>query len=324
VSAAVPAAGDAFRDALCVVFGASGFLGSHVVAELIERGARVRCFDRIGPAAPPGDRVELIVGDILDASAVGDAVRGADHIFALAGGTGATPSLADPLAELESGLRAQVVLLEALRRVAPAASVVMPGSRLEYGRPHYLPVDEGHPLDGDSPYAIDRSAAAAYYRLYARQHGLHTVVLRLPNPYGPTVPGAGAGPSIVNRFVGIALGGGAIQMFGGGTQLRDVVYVHDFVGAALVASVTPAAAGHAINVGSGEGVSLRRVAEVVVAAAGSGSVDMDVPWPADYSAVETGDMYFDISLARELLGWQPETSLADGIARTVVSMREGR
>lgn len=304
-----------------VVFGASGFLGSHVAAALASQGSRVRCFDCKKPVAIPRGDVEVVLGDILDVPAVTDAVRGVDRVFAFAGGAGATQSLADPAADVDSGLRAQVVLLEALRDVAPGASVVMPGSRLEYGRPRYLPVDEEHPLDGDSPYAIDRSAAAAFYRLYARLYGLHAVVLRLPNPYGPTAPGSVAGPSIVNRFVASALAGETITLYGGGDQLRDLVYIDDVVEAALIASTCPAAAGLVINIGSGQGVSLREVAEIVVSAAGSGSIDASSPWPADYLAVETGDMYFDVFRARDLLGWSARTSLRDGIAATVEAMR---
>jgi UDP-glucose 4-epimerase len=303
------------------VFGATGFLGSHIADALAGSGADVVGFDLREPASPRAG-VTHVTGDMTEAAAVRDVLAGADHIFAFAGGSGAVRSLADPLLDLHTSCEAQLVLLEAVRAVAPQVTVVFPGSRLEYGKVTALPVDEDHPLHGTSPYALHKIACDGYHRIYAETFGLRTVVLRIANPYGSHIPGdpARLGYSIVNAFVDKAMAGETIPLFGGGAQLRDFVFVDDVVLAALLAALTPEAWGSALNVGSGIGVSLRDVAETVVAEVGRGGVDTSASWPADAAAVETGDFFFDVSLAERVLGWTPRITLGDGIRMLVESV----
>lgn len=303
-----------------VVFGGAGFIGSHAVSALLDLGAEVVVFDR----TPPHERVvadiEVLTGDIRDRDAVESAVAGSSSIFALAGRSGATASIADPLGDLELGPWAQLVLLESVRAVAPDASVIFPGSRLEFGKPNSLPVSESHPLHGASPYAIDKSTCAAYYAMYARLHSLNTMVLRLSNPYGPHLnAGAFSGFGILNYFIDLALKGETITLYGDGSQLRDLVYIDDVIDALIIAASAPVP-GEALNVGAGAGVSLADAARLAVEVAGSGRIEM-VPWPPDAHAVETGDFYFDITRARQLLGWAPKVGLREGLERTVAKMR---
>jgi len=308
----------AFKGSRCVVFGGTGFLGSHVVDALAGCGSSVTAFDLREPGQAR-DGVVAVVGDATDDDAVRSCIAGADHIFAFAAGSGSVRSLAQPLSDLRTSCQMQLVLLEAVRVVAPGASVVFPGSRLEYGKARVLPMAEDHPMAGTSPYAIHKITCDAYHRFYAETYGLRTVVLRIANPYGSHISGdpARAGTGIVNAFVDQAIAGGTISLYGGGEQLRDLVFVDDVVRAALLASVTDRAWGRAFNIGSGCGVSLRSVAEAVVAEVGSGAIDVEAPWPADAAAVETGDFYFDVGLAREVLGWVPETGLREGIRALV-------
>ncbi len=307
-----------------IVFGGGGFIGSHVVAALDAAGARVTSFDLREAAVPAG--VIATLGDITSPEAVREAVRGADHVFALAGSLGALRSIAEPVLDLHTSCEAQLVLLEAVREVAPEATVVFAGSRLEYGAPVALPVAESHPVCPESPYAIHKAACAAYYQTYARVHGLRTIVLRLPNPYGCHVRGASRdlGYGIVNLFVDTALDGGRIALYGGGAQLRDFVHVEDVARAALVAAVTPGAIGEILNIGSGEPHSLREAAELIVELCGRGSIDVDVPWPDEAASVETGDFYFDITRAADVLDWRPAVGFTQGLTTMVAGMREGR
>jgi UDP-glucose 4-epimerase len=301
------------RGTRAVVFGGCGFLGSHLAHALVHAGAETLVYDaapRHGgvPAAAACDQ-----SDMLDAAAVRRALRGANRVFAFAGGGGAPASLRDPLGDLAASCQAQLVLLEAVRAVCPEATVVFPGSRLEYGRPQRLPVDESHPLTGGSPYAIHKSACAAYYRAYAEVYAMRTVVLRLSNPYGPhPLQECYRGFGILNHFMDQAILGRPIELFGGGSQLRDFVFIDDVVAAVVEASGRPDLAGTVMNVGAGEGVSLARIAAEIVDVVGCGSIE-HVPWPLDFSLIETGDFYFDVSRARELLGWRPRTPLRRGL-----------
>ncbi len=309
-------------EARAVVLGGSGFLGSALAAALSAAGADTVVLDLAPPREPALERATFVHADILDVEAVTEAVRGADAVFAFAAKAGATTSLNDPIADLEFSCRAQLVLLEAVRVAAPGAAVVYPGSRLEYGKPRYLPVDEKHPLAGETPYAVHKSVCASYCRLYAELHGIRTCVLRLPNPYGPhAATGSYAGFGILNRLVDLAVRGETIELFGDGSQLRDFVFVDDVAQAAILAAES-APPGAVLNIGSGEGVSLAEVARLVVALAGSGQV-RTVPWPEDYAAVETGDCYLDVHEAARVLGWRPATTLEDGLRLTVESLRAG-
>jgi UDP-glucose 4-epimerase len=306
--------------ARAVVLGGSGFLGSAVAAELVESGVDTLVLDLAPPRDGRLEAAEFRQADILDAEAVANAVLGASAVFAFAARAGATTSLKDPVADLEFSCRAMLVLLEAVRSEAPDAAVVFPGSRLEYGKPRYMPVDEAHPLAGETPYAVHKSTCAAYCRLYAGLYGLRTCVLRLPNPYGPhAMTDSYAGFGILNRFVDVAVRGEAIELFGGGSQLRDFVYVGDVARAAILAA-EKAPAGTVLNIGSGQGVSLAEAARFAVEVAGSGEVRC-VPWPEEYEKVETGDCYLDVTEAERVLGWRPTTTLAEGLRVTVESLR---
>lgn len=302
-----------------VVFGGCGFLGSNVAAGLARAGATTVVYDTVvcEPDTPQG--IEMVQGDALDAAKVREVLAGADRVFAFAGAGGAPESLRDPLGDLAVNCNAQLILLEAVREVCREATVVFPGSRLEYGRPMRLPVGEDHSLLGSTPYAINKSACAAYYRMYAQVHGLNAVVLRLSNPYGPhPLQESYKGFGVLNHFIDRALLDRPITLFGDGSQLRDFVYIDDVVEAVMEASARRGLGGRAINIGSGEGVSLAMAAEEVVELAGRGSV-IQVPWPADLSLIETGDFYFDVSRAREVLDWEPKTSLRLGLELTLTA-----
>lgn len=310
------------QDRKAVVFGGGGFLGGCIVEALARTGANVVCFD-LRPCKFDDAHVTCVRGDMLDEAAVASAVEGSDHIFSFAGGLSALRSVAEPATDLRSSCIAQITLLEAARHLAPTASVVFAGSRLEYGPADYLPIDELHPLHPESPYAIHKATCSAYYQAYARLHQMRTVVLRLPNPFGPHAPGAAGalGYGILNLFVDTAMAGGRIGLWGGGTQLRDFVYVTDVASAALSASLVPEAAGQVFNIGSGAAHTLREAAERIVEMCDSGEIDYDAPWPRTAVAFETGDSYFDISKASRVLDWSPRVTFDAGVALAVKAMR---
>ncbi|MGZ6792173.1 MAG: NAD-dependent epimerase/dehydratase family protein, partial [Mycobacteriales bacterium] len=242
-------------------------------------------------------------------------VPGATAVFPFAGRSGATASMADPLGDLAANGTSQLAVLEALRRHAPDARCVFPGSRLQYGRALALPVGEDHPAAPRSVYGVHKALGESYHLLYARVYGVPTCSLRISLPYGPHQDRPDAAFGVVGTFLATAARGGTIGLYGGGHQLRDYVYVEDLCELVELAATSPAAVGEVLNAGGPQGTSLRAMAQAVVDVVGSGRLE-DVPWPPEAEAIETGDYVSDVSKAQDLLGWRPTTSLHDGLAAT--------
>jgi UDP-glucose 4-epimerase len=225
-----------------------------------------------------------------------------------------------PLRDLDLNARAQLALLEHVRRVVPGAPVVYASTRQVYGRPRYLPVDEEHPTAPVDVNGIDKLAAEQFHLLYAHVHGLRASALRLTNVYGPRQslrhPDLGFLPVFIRR----ALEDRDISLYGGGDQLRDCLHVDDVVDGFLAAAATPDAVGHVFNLGHPEAVSLRTIADEIVRAAGAGRV-VPVPWPPDSARIDIGSFRADHAKAKAVLGWEPTVGLRDGIARTLAFYR---
>ncbi len=310
-----------------LVTGGLGFIGVNVCLRLLELGAEVTVLDNFIPPDPSGrldelrSRLRIAIADLRDEEKVERLVRDQEVIFNLAGKSGAVDSNKTPLNDLDINCRGQLILLEACRAFNPHVAVVFPSSRLVYGKPRYLPVDECHPLAPASLYAAHKLVAENYHLIYGRLYGLKTTVLRISNPYGPMQGGESRPYGIVNRFIQAAAAGKRISLFGDGSQRRDYLFVGDLVDAFLRAGWAETARGKIYNIGDDASVSILDLAKMAVAAAGAGEI-VQVPWPDDYRAVETGDYQSDITLAVEELGWRPVTDIREGIALTVASYKQ--
>ena len=310
-----------------LVTGGLGFIGLNTCARLLDLGAEVTALDNfVPPRIPPAfdavcSRLRLAVADIRDEEKVERVVRDQEVIFNLAGKSGAADSNKTPLNDLDVNCRGHLTVLEACRTFNPRVTVVFPSSRLVYGKPAYLPVDEKHPLAPESIYAAHKLAVENYHLIYGKLYGLKVTVLRISNPYGPFQAGEGRAYGIANGFIQAAASGRPITLFGDGSQRRDYLYIDDLVEALLLAAATPESRGRVYNIGDGQGTSLLELAELAVAAAGQGEI-VRVPWPEEYRAIETGDYLSDISLARHDLGWRPGTDIREGVGRTFEFYRQ--
>jgi UDP-glucose 4-epimerase len=318
---------DYYRGKKVLVTGGLGFIGINTSLRLLDFGAEVTVLDNFIPLDPSGrldavrSRLRIAVADIRDEDKVERVVRDQEVIFNLAGKSGAADSNKTPLNDLEINCRGHLNVLEACRSFNPAVTIVFPSSRLVYGKPRYLPVDESHPVAPESIYAAHKLAVENYHLIYGRLYGLKTTVLRISNPYGPMQAGEARAYGIANRFIQTAVAGKPITLFGDGGQRRDYLYIDDLVDAFLRAASVVGARGKIYNIGDRSNVSLLELAEMAVAAAGAGEI-VRVPWPEEYRAVETGDYQSDITLARHDLGWSPITEIREGIARTVEFYRQ--
>jgi UDP-glucose 4-epimerase len=313
-----------FAGRRCLVTGGIGFVGSNLALTLAAIGARVTVVDSLVPthganlrnlegAASP---LEVIEADVGDADRVRDATRRAEVVFNLAGQVSHVESMSRPLFDLEVNFRSQLAFLEILREVSSEAVVVYTSTRQIFGHPRYLPVDEDHPASPVDVNGVTKYAAEQLHLLYGQLYGIEATSVRLTNVYGPRQRLCGDLQGFLPIFVRRALAGEPITVFGDGAQERDCLYVDDVVECLLLAATSPDAPDEVFNVGNDERLSLRAIAEAIVAAAGSGSVE-SVPWPPERDAIDIGSYYGNSSKAKRLLGWEPRTPFAVGIRQTI-------
>ncbi|HSO94997.1 MAG TPA: NAD-dependent epimerase/dehydratase family protein [Acidimicrobiia bacterium] len=318
---------DAFAGRRCLVTGGLGFIGSNLALTLAQAGADVIVVDALYPRHG-GDRrnldnaaaaIRMIESDLAGSDARAAAAE-AEFVFNLAGQVSHLDSMADPTFDLDANTRNHIPLLETLRAENASARVVFTSTRQLFGRPRYLPVDEDHPVAPVDVNGITKYATEQLHLLYGETYGLAATIVRLTNVYGPRQRLRDDFQGFLPIFVRRALLGEPILVFGDGAQQRDCLYVDDVVGCLLRAALAPEAPGQVFNVGNDEHLALRDIAHTIVDVAGSGSVEF-VPWPPDRDAIDIGSYFGDSSKAKRLLGWVPETELADGIRRTLAFYR---
>jgi len=306
-----------------LITGGLGMIGSNLAHALVEAGARVTILDALLPlyggnlfnVKDIADRVTVEVGDLRDAALVQRIVRGQEVIFNLAAQVSYLDSMEDPLLDLDINCRGHLILLEACRHHNRQARVIFTGSRLEYGPARTLPVAESHPIDPLMIYGIHKFAGERYHLLYHRQYGLPATGLRLTNPYGIRQQMKHSRYGLVNWFIRQAMEGRTITVFGDGSQKRDYVYVTDIVEALMAVGASDATIGQVYNVGVGAGTSFREMVEVVLEVVGRGEMAC-VPWPPDYTHVDTVDFIPDVSALAAATGWRPKIGLREGVTAT--------
>jgi UDP-glucose 4-epimerase len=307
-----------------LVTGGLGFIGSNLAIRLVELGAKVTVVDSLIPElggnrfnlAPVENQVRLSTVDLRDATALDDLVDGQEVVFSVAGQVSHVDSMTDPITDLEINCRSQLSLLEALRRRNHGARVVYAGSRQQYGRPRYLPVDEKHPMEPIDVNGIHKAAAESAVLLFHRVHGLPACSLRLTNTYGPRMQMRHARQGFVSWFVRLAVEGREIELFGGGESLRDFNEVEDVVDAFLLCGTADEAVGEVFNLGHADPVTVRQFAELLLDVAGGGSMS-NRPFPPDRARIDIGSVFADYGKIRERLGWEPRVGLREGLPRMV-------
>jgi UDP-glucose 4-epimerase len=310
-----------------MVTGGLGFIGSNLARQLVDLGSQVLLVDSMVDETGANrhniddieDRVSTRVVDVRDALAMERLVAGQDVIFNLAGQVSHIDSMHDPFTDLDINCRAQLSLLEACRRTNPGVKIVFASTRQIYGRPHYLPVDEKHPLQPVDVNGINKLAGEQYHLLYSAVHGIRSSVLRLTNTIGPRMRVKDARQTFVGTWIRQALADESFEVWGG-EQLRDFTYVDDAVEAFLLAAVRPEAVGHVFNLGGRGRISLAELAELLVKVTGTGCAKVRA-YPTDRRKIDIGDFYADGRLIARRLGWRPQTTIRDALAKTVAYYR---
>jgi len=222
----------------------------------------------------------------------------------------------DPYSDLEINCRSQLTILEACRYNNPRTKVVFAGTRQVYGRPDSLPVNEHHLVRPTDVNGINKAAGEYYHLVYNNVFGVRACSLRLTNVYGPRQLIMHNRQGFIAWFIRLALEDREIQIYGDGSQLRDLVYVDDAADAFLRAGASDAANGQVFNVGGIEPIAHRALVELLISTAGSGRYRF-VEWPPEKKAIDIGDFYADSSRIDRTLGWRPTVPLAEGFRRTL-------
>ena len=307
-----------FNGRKILVTGGAGFLGSNLCHALAGLGARVTALDGFlfgggaNPANLDGADVELVRADIREID-LRNLCEGAYVIYNLAAQTSHMGGQRDPLADIDINAVAQVRLIQAAREAAPNAIVVHASTRQFYGRPHYLPVDEEHPVNPPDANGVSKFAGEQYWMIEHRTAGRPVVSLRLTNCYGPRLRIRDARQTFLGIWLRLALEGKPFEVWGG-EQLRDMTYVDD-VTAAFLAAAEPACHGRIFNLGGPPPASLLEIAGMLARIVpGTKFVTRD--FPADRATIDIGSYHANDSAFREATGWAPRIGLEEGIARS--------
>lgn len=311
------------RGARVLITGGVGLIGSALARRLVSLGAEVLLVDSMVPESGANltniadirDRVQVNIADIRDAAAMRHLLADRDYLFDLAAQTSHLDSMHAPEHDLAVNCAAQLQLLEACRAVAPEIAIVHAGTRQIYGRPRYIPVDEGHPLRPADVNGVNKMAGEAYHLLYRDVYGIKTRSLRLTNVYGPGMRIKDARQNFLGIWLRRAVEGEPFEVWGG-EQRRDMVYVEDAAEAFLCAALAPETEGLALNVGGDAPYSLAEIAAAMIQANGGGRYETR-EFPAERKRIDIGDFITDDRRFRELAQWQPRLSLAEGLARSL-------
>jgi UDP-glucose 4-epimerase len=308
-----------YRGQAALITGGLGLIGSNLAHRLLAIGSRVTILDNLDPGSGANlfnvegirDQIEIVQSGIDDIAQMTDAIRGKTVLFNLAGQTSHIGSMQDPIKDLNVNAAYQVGLLETCRLHNPDIRIVFAGTRQVYGRPQYLPVDESHLLTPIDNNGVSKRAGEMYHIVYNRVHGMQTCVLRMTNVYGPRMRIKDDALTFLGWWVRQLLEGSPIQIYGDGSQIRDLNYVDDVGEALLLCAATPAASGKVYNLG-GLPVRLLDLARKMIEVYGQGSYEL-VPFPKSRKRIDIGDYYGDYSLIRSEVGWEPHVSLPEGI-----------
>lgn len=313
-----------YRKKSTLITGGLGFIGSNLARRLVDLGANVTLVDSLIPAyggnrfniAGYEDRLHINIADVRDPNAMRALVQGQDILFNLAGQVSHLDSMEDPFTDLEINARSQLSILEACRHENPTIKVIYAGTRQQYGKPDYLPLDEQHLQHPTDINGVNKLAGEWYHVVYHTAYELRTTSLRLTNTYGPRQLLKHSRQGFIGWFIRLAVQGEEIQLYGDGQQLRDLTYVDDVVDAFLRVGANEVTNGQVYNLGGQAPISLLDLTSLIVEIARRGSVRL-VPWPPARKRIDIGNVYSSYAKIEAALGWKPTTPLADGLEKMI-------
>lgn len=307
-----------------LVTGAGGFIGSHLAERMVQEGARVRAlvhYNALGgrgwlDGSPFADQMEVLAGDITDRDSVRRAMEDQEIVFHLAALIAIPYSYRAPESYVRTNINGTLNVLQSARNLGTSCVVHTSTSEV-YGSAQYVPIDEQHPLQGQSPYSASKIGADKMAEAFYRSFDVPVVTVRPFNTFGPRQSGRAVIPTIISQ----CLQQGEVHL-GNLTATRDMNFVANTVDGFVRAAQTPAAIGQTVNLGSGREISIGDLAALIARLTG---IDFDVESESDRLRPEKSEvnrLLADHTLATGLLGWTPRVSLEEGLEKTISWIRE--
>ena len=309
------------KDSPVLVTGAGGFIGSHLTEQLVRDGAKVRCFVRYNSRNDPGllrllpyetrEGLEIVMGDLRDPEGMRKAVDGIETIFHLGAIIPIPYSYAHPRDVLETNAGGTLNVLLAAREVGVRRLIHTSTSEV-YGTAEYVPIDEKHPLNAQSPYSASKIAADKLVESFHLCYGLPAVTVRPFNTYGPRQSDRAVIPTIIAQ----ALTQDKV-LLGAMQPRRDLTYVADTVSGLIAAARAENVEGQVINLGCGEDISIEALAQCIIQLTGR---DTELVFDATRirpPRSEVQQLLADNTKAGKLLSWEPEVALEEGLRTTI-------
>ena len=311
---------DKWNDQTLLVTGAGGFIGSRLCERLVEEGALVSAFVRYTSRAEIGllkqlppeilANIEIIRGDLRDYSAVEQAANGVDTIFHLGALISIPYSYVHPVDTVQTNILGTMNILEACRKTG--AKLVHTSTSEVYGTALRVPIDEDHPLQGQSPYSASKIGADKLVESYYRSFDVPAITIRPFNTYGPGQSNRAVIPTIITQ----ALSGDVVRL-GNLEAIRDFTYLDDTVEGFLLAGKAGLWNGETFNLGTGEEIRIGSIAELIFKIMGK---QPEIKLEQDRLRPEKSEVMRLISdnrKAKEALGWQPKVGMEEGLRRTI-------
>jgi NAD dependent epimerase/dehydratase len=309
-----------------LVTGAGGFIGSHLVEALLARSCRVTAMVHYDARADHSNlellsgearsAIEVVAGNVEDPFFVSSAVRGQDVVFHLAALIAIPYSYAAPASFVATNIHGTLSVLEACRR-HDTARLVHTSTSETYGTAQYTPIDEKHPLQGQSPYSASKIGADKLAESYHLSFGLPVATMRPFNTFGPRQSARAVIPTIISQ----ALSGDVIRL-GSLAPVRDLTYVLDTVQGFIAVAESDAAVGQVVNVGTGAAISIGDLAALILQIAGVEREIVTDPQRIRPEKSEVLKLVCDRRKAQALTGWEPRFTLEQGLEATVEFVRK--
>jgi NAD dependent epimerase/dehydratase len=302
-----------------LVTGAGGFIGSHLAEKLVAEGAKVRAlvhYNALGTwgwldESPARHELEVIAGDVCDRDSTRQAMQGVDIVFHLAALVAIPYSYRAPASYVHTNVEGTLNVLQMTLELG-VERVVHTSTSEVYGTARYVPIDEAHPLQGQSPYSASKIGADKLAEAFHLSFDLPIVTVRPFNAFGPRQSARAVIPTIITQCLTRD-----VVHLGSLHPTRDLNYVTNTVNGFLLAASTPAAVGKTINLGSGREISVGELAQLIAHLVGRSITIESEQQRVRPDASEVERVVADSSLAWTLLQWKPEVDLEAGLVRTV-------